>query len=453
MAQAAGSRSERIAPAVGPAFPMPTARVAVAYSGGRDSTALLHATVHAAAAQGLQVVALHVHHGLSPEADAWLAHCAQQCRRWAARGLPLRFDHRRLQGRPTAGESVEAWARSGRYAALREMAEAHHAPLVLLAHHRQDQAETLLLQALRGAGVAGLAAMPREVERDGLHWVRPWLGLSPGGISAYVRRFRLRHIDDDSNEDRRFARNRLRLDVWPAFGGAFPGAEAALAAAAAWAAEARDCAEALAAIDLAGVADARGLDLAAWAALSPARRSNALRAWLKAHTGAGASAANVKRLLVELPAPGPARWLLEGFELRRYRGRLTCSREAGVARPEQAADTPLCITGAGTYAVPGWSGRLRVGLTDRGGAALSDLSDLHLAERRGGERFQAAPGRPPRSLKKQFQGAAVPAWQRAAPLFYSGEQLLFVPGLGIDARARAADGEPQATLEWIPGPG
>src|SRR4051812_12120510 len=96
--------------------------IAVAYSGGRDSSALLHSTLTSAATQGIEVVALHVHHGLSANADAWLAHCEAQCRRWAAAGRPVRFAFRRLEERPARGESVEAWARRERYRALREMA-------------------------------------------------------------------------------------------------------------------------------------------------------------------------------------------------------------------------------------------------------------------------------------------------------------------------------------------
>ncbi|HET7794176.1 MAG TPA: tRNA lysidine(34) synthetase TilS, partial [Rhizobacter sp.] len=189
--------------------------IAVAYSAGRDSTALLHAVVHAAAQQGAQVAALHVHHGLSPHADDWLAHASAQCERWARQGLPVRLITHRLSGKPTRGESIEAWARQARYRALRQMAIEAGAKLVLLAHHQRDQAETLLLQALRGAGVAGLAGMPRNIEREGITWVRPWLDHPRERIEAYVRHHRLRYIDDDSNADARFARNRLRWQVWP----------------------------------------------------------------------------------------------------------------------------------------------------------------------------------------------------------------------------------------------
>ena len=430
---------------------MAAAFVAVAYSGGRDSTALLHATLTAAAEQGIRVVALHVHHGLSENADAWLAHCERQCGLWASRRLPVAFDHRRLMGGPKRGESVEAWARRERYAALREMALAHEAPIVLLAHHRQDQAETLLLQALRGAGVAGLAAMPKCVERAGITWARPWLHVPADSVAAYVRRHRLRHIDDESNADPRFARNRLRLDVWPSLLSAFPQADAALAAAAAWAHEARQCADALAVIDLADVSGPNGLDLAAWASLTPPRRSNALRAWLKAQTGSSATAPTVQRLLAELPGRAPAHWPLAGFTLRRYRGRLECHPEvAGLDVPAPAKVQTLRVLRAGIYAPAGWGGRLVVQRVGEGGVATWRGSSLRLVERRGGEQFKQAEDRPARSLKKQFQAHTVPAWQRAGPLIYHGEQLLFVPGLGIDARAVAGTGERQWQLEWLP---
>ena len=121
------------------------------------------------------MVALHVHHGLNPAADRWLAHGRALCERWARRGLPVEFAATKLAGGPGAGESIEAWARRARYRALRQMALERGIDLVLLAHHRRDQAETFLLQALRGGGVAGLSAMPGQVRREGVTWARPWL--------------------------------------------------------------------------------------------------------------------------------------------------------------------------------------------------------------------------------------------------------------------------------------
>jgi tRNA(Ile)-lysidine synthase len=424
-------------------------RVAVAYSGGRDSTALLHATLVAAQAQGAEVLALHVHHGLSPQADDWLKACAAQCRRWARRGLPVQWVFERIATRPSPGDSIEAWARQVRYRALREMAVANGVSLVLLGHHRQDQAETFVLQALRSAGVAGLAGMPRTIERDGLTWARPWLDRSRGEIEAYVRRHRLAHVDDDSNVDDRFARNRLRRQVWPVLTEAFPQAEAAFADAARWAHEAAVCAAELAAIDLAAlVAGDGGLDVKAWRLLSSSRAANALRAWLRLRLGSAPPATLVARLVLELATVRSGRWPVEGGELRLYRGMLRHDPPTESVASER--ETRLSVRKAGRHALPGWGGSLQVSRVKEGGVPLAWLARLELREREGGERFQAGIGRPPRSLKKQFQAAGLPAWSREGPLVYSGGQLVFVPGLGLDARVQALPGQPQVMLRWQP---
>jgi tRNA(Ile)-lysidine synthase len=424
-------------------------RVAVAYSGGRDSTALLHATLMTAATQGAEVVALHVHHGLSRHADEWLAHCEKQCMAWARRGLPVRFVFERLSGRPTKGESVEAWARQARYRALRSMALANDASLVLLAHHRRDQAETFLLQALRGGGVAGLSGMPRLIERDGITWARPWLDVPREAVEDRIRRHRLKHIDDDSNADTRFARNRLRHDVWPSLSKAFPGAEASLSTAAEWAQEASECLFDLAQIDLDAVRTRtdKGLDLLAFHRLSKPRRSNALRAWLKEATGASASATQVSRLVLELDGKSSATWDIDGGTLRRYRGVL--SYTADQVKADTARESTISIRRAGTYALRGWAGSLVVERVKDGGVPLAWLAHAELKSRAGGEQFQAGLNRPARSLKKQFQAAGLPAWDREGPLVFSGGQLVFVPGLGLDARVIGLPGQPLVTLRWL----
>ncbi|MEP7056662.1 MAG: tRNA lysidine(34) synthetase TilS [Caldimonas sp.] len=432
---------------------MDPSRVAVAYSGGRDSTALLHATLRAAEPLGIEVVALHVHHGLSPNADAWLEHCRARCARWAKAGRALEFGFRHLPKTPEKGESIEAWARKARYAALREMARAHAVSLVLLAHHRRDQAETFLLQALRGAGVAGLAGMPRLVERDGVTWARPWLLQADAAIDAYVRRHRLAHIEDESNADERYARNRLRRLVWPSMIGAFPQAEASFATTAAWAHEAAVCLGDLAAIDLERVAAAATLDLDAWSALSGPRRSNALRAWLRRETGTAPSAALVTRLSSELAVLRSARWPLDAGELRSHRGTLTFARESKSGHaPAPPKETSLTLSRSGTYRLPGWGGLLRATRVREAGVALDEVRCVELLPRIGSEQFQIAAGRPARSLKKQYQAAGVPTWQRGGPLIYSAGRLIYVPGLGIDARAHAPSGKAQITLQWIPTP-
>ena len=424
--------------------------VAVAFSGGRDSLALLHATCRAAAILGLQVVALHVHHGLLPEADDWVLRAQRLCARWRARGWPLRLRWAQLPGAPAQGESVEAWARTGRYVALAQMAQEEGAGLVLLAQHRRDQAETFLLQALRGGGAAGLSAMPAVFDRLGLRWARPWLAQPREAIEAYVSRHRLRPVEDPSNLDDRMARNRMRLQLWPALQAAFSDAETALASAAQRAQEAHAALVELAAMDLATLVDDRGgLLVAGWRQLSSARQANALRAWWLAQAGQGASTALLQRLLGEVPEQGAGRWPAgAGVWCVLHRGRLQHVLPR-VQKIGHAAST-IDLSQPGRWLVPGWGGYFEVTDCRRDGMAPALLQSLCLRARAGGERFQREPGGLPRSLKKQYQSANVPEHERAGPLLWAAGRLLFAPGLGIDARSRAAVGEPQLALRWCP---
>jgi tRNA(Ile)-lysidine synthase len=431
--------------------------VAVAFSGGRDSLALLHATTRAAASLGLDVVALHVHHGLVSVADDWVKSAQRLCARWQRRGWPVRLRWQRLGGLPAPGESVEAWARRERYAALRHMAAEEGASLVLLAHHRRDQAETVLLQALRGAGPRGLAAMPLAAQREGLVWGRPWLSRSREAIDAYITRYQLRPVEDPSNADARWARNRLRLDVWPALTGAFPDAEQAFAAVADRAAEASAALAEWTAGDLAVVEKEGTLDRRAWLALSPARRVLVLRAWLAAQLAAGAPESLVQRLLQEWPRAGTAQWPAGGGRvLHAYRGRLRSvslpANQPANQLPNQPANglmETLDLSAPGIHQVQAWRGHFEVQSAAGQGIASALLRDVQLRARSGGEQFQRAPKTPPRSLKKQYQLAGIGAPERRGPLVWAHEQLLYVPGLGIDARATAEPGQPQLTLRWV----
>lgn len=434
--------------------------VAVAYSGGRDSTALLHATACAARDAGLQVLALHVHHGLSRHADAWLKHCRQACKAYAEAGLPVRLLHRKVRIDAQGGASVEALAREARYGALARMARGAGASIVLLAHHRGDQAETFLLQALRGAGVAGLASMPDAALRGGITWARPWLRQPRAAIEAYVARHGLAYIDDDSNADARWARNRLRLAVWPALQSAFPQAEAALSDAAAWAQEAAQVLQAVGDEDLARCAPGAVLELAAWLELPAPRRSNALRLWFARVSGQAMPASLATRLMSELAVPRGGRWPAPQGHLASTRGLLAyvpaalpCSKAGqGSGKPPSPPQAGLQVRRAGRVRLRGWGGVLLVERVAAQGVALSRLGDAVLAERRGGESFQLGPGRPARALKKQYQALGLDAAGRGGPLVFCGGQLVFVPGLGVDARAWAAPGEAQVSLRWLPDP-
>jgi tRNA(Ile)-lysidine synthase len=451
------------------------ARVAVAASGGRDSTALLHCATRQARALGVEVVALHVHHGLQPQADAWLAQVRAQARRWGAGFVATRLD-----GGVPRGQSVEAWARRERYAALAEMARQAGCDLVLLAHHRRDQAETVLLQALRGGGAAGLAAMPLQIERNGMVWARPWLAQPREAIEAYLRRHRLAWVDDESNATPRHARNRLRLQVWPALLAAFPDVEGTLTEVARRAQDAAAIVAAVAQADLQAVLRVDdGLDAAGCLSLPPPRRREVLRCWLQQAVPTPVPETLVRRLADELSRDGAAglvgtagsaraagldassgipclkangRWPAGPGEVRLYRGALQW-----VPNPQPAASPPrpmtLDLSAVGRHRVPGWRGSWVVQPVRAGGIGIDRLGEAEMRARSGGEQFQAMPGGMPRSLKKQFQAAAVPSWARRAPLLFARDgALLCVPGLGIDARQMAKPGDLQCALRWEPEP-
>lgn len=291
--------------------------------------ALLHAVGAASRSCNVEVWALHVHHGLMPQADAWWDHVEQECHLMTRRGWPVRFAGQRLSGSPEPGQSVEAWARRGRYQALTRMAQQHHLSLVLLAHHRRDQAETVLLQALRSGGPAGLSAMPRVAERSGITWVRPWLQQPREAIEAYVRHYQVRYVDDPSNDEPHLARNRLRTHAWKAFSDAFPQAETALAGTALRMQEATACCAELAVLDMGNcVTDQGAVAIDAWARLSAARQSNLLRHWAARFLPRGVPETLVSRLRNEAcNAMNGAWWPAPGGRVRRERGLLVFEAE------------------------------------------------------------------------------------------------------------------------------
>jgi tRNA(Ile)-lysidine synthase len=428
------------------------AHIAVACSGGRDSTALLHCVARAAKGSGVTVHALHVHHGLMPDAQRWVQHLTAQVGRWRRSGLPVCLHVHHVPDKPAPGDSVEAWARERRYAALADMAKAAGARTVLLAHHRQDQAETVLLQLLRGGGAAGLAAMPFCAQRQGITWMRPWLTQARRAIDAYVARYRLSWVDDQSNQDKRYARSRLRSAVWPALQRAFPDAEQSLAAAAARAQEASAALAELAALDMPGCVVDGALLVEPWRALSPARRALLLRTWLRAQERGPVPHTLVQRLLAELTHAKDGRWPWQGGVLCLYRGVL---RWHAQREPTLAANVKvvLDLRRPGVHEVPGWSGRIVVRPCMGAGLAAAQLAHVECRPRSGGESFQMHPGSTARSLKKQYQAAGLPAWQREGPLLYIDAALAYVPGLGLDARLAKAPPGQGLTLDWEPAGG
>lgn len=264
----------------------------IAYSGGADSTALLHA---AAARWPGQVHALHVHHGLQSAADDFERHCAATC---AALRVPLHIG--RIDARHANGDSPEDAARRARYATLAALASAQGLQDVLLAQHADDQVETMLIALGRGAGLDGLAAMPRAMTRQGIRFHRPLLDMPAADLRTWLVADAVPFIEDPSNVDERYTRNRIRRRVLPALAEALPQFRETFARSARNAARASALLTDLAEIDLASAGMPPAID--ALHALSRERRANALRHWLRSEHRAVPSEAQLRQLLDQLEA-------------------------------------------------------------------------------------------------------------------------------------------------------
>lgn len=278
----------------------PALPLGVALSGGADSVALLLACVDKWPGQ---VVALHVNHGLQVAAADFEAHCRDLCQRL---GVPLRVRHVNATKRP--GQSPEDAARQARYKAFGYLALADSAQSAIksiaIAQHADDQVETLLLALGRGAGLAGLSAMPAYWQRDGLNFYRPLLAVSGAEIRAGLAARGATFVEDPTNRDEQFTRNRIRAQLTPAFAAVFPQYRDTLARSAAHAAQAQQLLEEVAAADLHQAA--RPTDgvprIKALQALSRARQANVLRHWLKTMHAVVPSAAQLAELLDQVAA-------------------------------------------------------------------------------------------------------------------------------------------------------
>lgn len=273
----------------------PVLPMAVAYSGGADSTALLHACAQRWPGQ---VTAIHVHHGLQAAADDFVAHCQSVC---AQLQVPLVVVH--VNARHQAGQSPEDAARRHRYAALTQQArQAFAQPMasIALAQHADDQVETLLLALSRGSGVAGLAAMPANWQRDGVQWHRPLLGVSASEIRGWLKSKTIDWVEDPSNADPCYTRNRIRAQLLPVLEQVFPQFRETFARSSAHAAQAKRLQEDLAQLDLQTVGVPP--QIKALQKLSAERQTNVLRYWLLVHHQATPSAAQLGELLRQIAA-------------------------------------------------------------------------------------------------------------------------------------------------------
>jgi tRNA(Ile)-lysidine synthase len=424
--------------------------ITVALSGGRDSMVLLDALATAVPLHAISLAAVHVHHGLSPQADAWADFCAKEC---IARGVPLSVHRVRVDR--TAGTGIEAAARAARYAEFGAIG----ADFVALAHHADDQAETLLLQLLRGAGPHGLAAMPmvRPLGTD-VAVLRPLVALPAAALGAYAKARGLAWVDDESNADTVLRRNFLRHEIIPRLGAAFAGYPATLARAALLQGEAARLLDELAAADArellvsnAGEERADALDREAFASLArgaPHRARNVLRWFLRRHDLRAPSAARLDAMQRQLAGAVPdarVRLAHDGAEIGIHRGLILVH-----SPPPPPWRAPW--RGEAALALP--HGTLEFATVAGTGLAATKLerAPVIVRPREGGERIRFASDRPRQAVKRLLQAADMPHWQRdTLPLVFCGDALAAIPGIGVDAAFAATSGERGFEVRWHPG--
>src|SRR5882672_2524858 len=434
----------RVAAAIAPAA-SPGAHLVVGLSGGMDSVALLSVLVRLAPDMAFSLRAVHVDHGISPNSGDWARFCSSLCARLA---IPLQVEAVEIS--PFRALGLEGAARKARYEALSRI----DADFLVLAQHRDDQAETLLLRLLRGAGLRGLAAMSpmRALAGSRAKVLRPLLAVPRAEIEVYAREQGLEWIEDESNADTVRQRNFIRHEIVPALEAQFPAARAAIARAAANLGEARELLDAMAQGDLESCGEGATVDIPALLRLGEARAKNVLRYWCDAHDIEPLSAARLTELLRQLRASRlDAQTSLEagGWSFLCYRDRLYLQPAAPVSRP----DLNEVWNGENALPLLGLGGVLKFKPEEGRGLSADRLRTgrVTVRLRRGGERLRLDQRRPRRTLKNLFQERGIPPWRRdRLPLVYCGESLVSVPGIGDDCEFRAQPGEAGLIVTWEP---
>ena len=427
---------------------LPGARLKVAYSGGLDSHVLLHALATLRASHEFHLSAVYVDHGLQAASAMWGDHCAQVC---AALSVP--FQALSVCVAKMGGEGIEAAARRARYAALAATLEPGE--FLVTAHQRDDQAETLLLQLLRGSGAAGIAAMPTRSVFSSGELLRPLLGVGRDALHGYANRHKLNWVEDPSNRDTDLRRNFLRQDVIPQLARHWPQASAMLARSATHAAETQVLLDELAQADLDLCRDtekpaSHALSVSRLASLGAPRQRNLLRLWLRQQGFRMPSARHLDEVLAQIrhtPRSQHARLHWPGTEIWRYRDQLVALLSSPM--PDPALDMtwdlqqPIEIPGVGWLSLEHGQGQ---------GVARPRLpKTLHVRLRRGGEALKLPGASHHHSLKKLLQSEAVPPWLRCRlPVFYSGDEIVAVANFWVCEPYDARPQEEGVRIVWEP---
>ncbi len=410
----------------------------VAYSGGLDSHVLLHLCAELCAIYPIKLRAIHINHGLSPNATAWSTHCENNCR-----DLQINLTQKSINAKATTGKSPEDIARLRRYEIFAELLMPND--FLLTAHQQDDQAETVLLQMLRGAGPKGLAAMPQIKAFARGFQARPLLDFTRAELQSYAEQNQLCWIDDESNTNVSFTRNFLRHDVIPILKKRWPTVTNTLARVAENCAEAQQLLDLISANDLAAVkgSEPNTLSTKKLLALDSARQRQVLRAWLN-------------ELHFPIPSVLKMRQIQENFllaradklphivwadvELRRYRDVLYAMRCLPLHDATQVVawnlQQPLELTSGGVLQAK------RV----KGQGLLANISAVSVRFRQGGEQVRLPGRRCHHELKKIFQEQGILPWQRErVPLIYVGDQLAAAVGIFV-AESFIAQGNEEGYL-------
>jgi tRNA(Ile)-lysidine synthase len=418
----------------------PPARYVIALSGGLDSTVLAHALSTSRQQHGKSLAAVHVDHQLHPDSATWAKHCET-----VAKEFGIEFLTDLVHVDVDAGKGPEAAARNARYTALRQHVET--SDWLLSAHHQDDQAETLLLNLLRGSGPSGVAAM-RSIREFGDGWLaRPLLEVSRDELATYAADEALNWIEDPSNHEREFDRNFLRADVLPLLQTRWPHARAKLARSATLARDAASLLADLADLDIASMdAASNRLPVPGLRALSPSRQRNLLRRAIQEADLPAPAASHLQEILEQLlPAREDAEPLVNwpGAEARRYRDTLYLLPAAAVASFESGQE----LGGKGVRIGPGLGELVLVSGAGQGLSEAAVAAGLSVRLRRGGEEIKLVGQSHTRKLKKLLQEEGVVPWLRdQLPLVFSGDHLVAVADLWIADSAAAENG---LQIRWL----
>jgi tRNA(Ile)-lysidine synthase len=417
----------------------PDAAVCVAFSGGLDSTVLLHAM---ARLHGHRLRAVHIDHGLHADSSSWRVHCEQQ-----VRSLQVELISQIVQVENIAEIGLEAAARAARYEALRRVLR--EGEYLLSAHHADDQLETLLLALMRGAGLLGLSAMP-AIQPFASGWLaRPLLAFTRAELEQWARAEQLTWLSDPSNDNLSLDRNFLRQKIVTSLRERWPAAAHTATRSTEHLQAAGRALDQLAALDADGAIVGECLDVERLRALDSERRRNLLRYWIRQRGARAPSTRKLSSIDHDMLAASPDRipclgW--DGWEIRRHRDLLYCEPRL----PQIDLDRRLQWQVSNPLTLPSGLGELRFVSCASGGLSAAKVGDqLEVRFRAGGESLQPVGDEHHRKLKKLLQAAAIlPWWRDRLPLIYARGQLLAVGDLWIESEFVARVGEPALALVW-----